>query len=130
MVRTVAERALTRQGYTVITASDGEQGLGPPRPAPTKIDLLISDVVMPVMDGPTMVREARAAHPAPADAVHVGLCRGAAAQVDRHRRGRLPAQALLGEPAAEAARDVLGAAREAASAAIATEVVPLISEDE
>ena len=27
MVRAVAERALVRQGYTVLTASDGEQGL-------------------------------------------------------------------------------------------------------
>ncbi len=62
MVRTVAERALTRQGYTVLTASDGEQGLeilarGQP------IDLLISDVVMPNMDGPTMVAHARRARP-------------------------------------------------------------------
>ena len=62
MVRTVAERALTRQGYTVITANNGEEALevlerGEP------IDLLISDVVMPAMDGPTMVREARKARP-------------------------------------------------------------------
>jgi two-component system cell cycle sensor histidine kinase/response regulator CckA len=58
MVRSVAERALTRHGYTVITADNGEEALeilgkGDP------IDLLISDVVMPGMDGPTMVREAR-----------------------------------------------------------------------
>jgi two-component system cell cycle sensor histidine kinase/response regulator CckA len=62
MVRTVAERALTRQGYTVITANNGEDALevinrGEP------IDLLISDVVMPAMDGPTMVREARKVRP-------------------------------------------------------------------
>ena len=62
MVRTVAERALTRQGYTVITANNGEEALeviarGDP------IDLLISDVMMPVMDGPTMVREARKSRP-------------------------------------------------------------------
>jgi two-component system cell cycle sensor histidine kinase/response regulator CckA len=62
MVRSVAERALTRQGYTVISASDGEQGLARLADA-AKIDLLISDVVMPGMDGPTMVREARASHP-------------------------------------------------------------------
>ncbi len=62
MVRTVAERALTRHGYTVITADNGEEALehlakGEP------IDLLISDVVMPGMDGPTMVREARKSRP-------------------------------------------------------------------
>ena len=95
MVRTVAERALTRHGYNVITASNGEEALdvidrGEP------IALLISDVVMPEMDGPTMVREARKSRPELPDPVHVGLCRGAAAQVDRHRQCRLPAQALLG----------------------------------
>jgi two-component system, cell cycle sensor histidine kinase and response regulator CckA len=62
MVRTVAERALTRQGYSVLTANNGEEALeiinrGDP------IDLLISDVVMPVLDGPTMVREARKIRP-------------------------------------------------------------------
>jgi len=62
MVRNVAERALTRHGYTVITADNGEEALeivakGEP------IDLLISDVVMPGMDGPTVVREARKSRP-------------------------------------------------------------------
>ena len=58
MVRAVAERALTRQGYTVLTAENGEAALeliersGRP-------DMLISDVVMPGMDGPTMVRQVR-----------------------------------------------------------------------
>jgi two-component system cell cycle sensor histidine kinase/response regulator CckA len=62
MVRSVAERALTRHGYTVITADNGEDALavlGTGEP----IDLLISDVVMPGMDGPTMVREARKSRP-------------------------------------------------------------------
>ena len=62
MVRTVAERALTRHGYTVITADNGEDALEIiARNEP--IDLLISDVVMPGMDGPTMVREARQSRP-------------------------------------------------------------------
>jgi two-component system cell cycle sensor histidine kinase/response regulator CckA len=62
MVRAVAERALTRQGYSVLTAENGEIGLqlleknGRP-------DLLVSDVVMPTMDGPTMVRRAREKYP-------------------------------------------------------------------
>jgi len=62
MVRAVAERALVRQGYTVTTASDGEEGVeriadsGP-------FDLVVSDVVMPSMDGPAMAREIRKVHP-------------------------------------------------------------------
>ncbi|MEZ5709610.1 MAG: response regulator [Blastomonas sp.] len=58
MVRAVAERALSRQGYKVVTASDGEEGLarfadsGP-------FHLVVSDVVMPNMDGPAMAAELR-----------------------------------------------------------------------
>ncbi|WP_434800787.1 ATP-binding protein, partial [Blastomonas fulva] len=58
MVRAVAERALTRQGFTVVTATDGEDGLerltdsGP-------FDLVVSDVVMPNLDGPGMAMEMR-----------------------------------------------------------------------
>ncbi|UUR09006.1 hybrid sensor histidine kinase/response regulator [Sphingomonas glaciei] len=62
MVRTVAERALTRQGYTVLTAANGEEALEIVGRGEV-IDLLITDVVMPIMDGPTMVREARLTRP-------------------------------------------------------------------
>ncbi|MDO7844364.1 hybrid sensor histidine kinase/response regulator [Sphingomonas immobilis] len=62
MVRTVAERALVRQGYTVLTAEHGEAALEC-LAANGRPDLLISDVMMPVMDGPTMVRHARAQYP-------------------------------------------------------------------
>ncbi|PZO87457.1 MAG: hybrid sensor histidine kinase/response regulator, partial [Sphingomonas sanxanigenens] len=62
MVRAVAERALTRHGYKVITAANGEEALE--RLAESAaIDLLVSDVVMPTMDGPTMARHARARNP-------------------------------------------------------------------
>src|SRR5690606_18062945 len=50
MVRAVAERALTRQGYTVVTASDGYEGVEAMRRNPD-FDLVVSDVVMPSMDG-------------------------------------------------------------------------------
>jgi two-component system, cell cycle sensor histidine kinase and response regulator CckA len=62
MVRTVAERALTRHGYKVITASNGEEALEVIGRG-DDIALLITDVVMPAMDGPTMVREARKTRP-------------------------------------------------------------------
>jgi two-component system cell cycle sensor histidine kinase/response regulator CckA len=62
MVRTVAERALTRQGYKVLTATNGEEALEIVNRG-DEIALLISDVVMPLMDGPTMVREARKSRP-------------------------------------------------------------------
>ena len=62
MVRTVAERALTRHGYNVLTANNGEEALEIVDRG-DEIALLISDVVMPLMDGPTMVREARKTRP-------------------------------------------------------------------
>ena len=59
MVRAVAERALVRQGYVVETARDGEEALA--LFAEGKgYDLIVSDVVMPNMDGPAMARELRA----------------------------------------------------------------------
>ena len=59
MVRAVAERALVRAGYTVTTASDGEEGLGIVANGDTQFDLIVSDVVMPAMDGPAMARAIR-----------------------------------------------------------------------
>jgi two-component system, cell cycle sensor histidine kinase and response regulator CckA len=66
MVRAVAERALERQGYRVLTATNGEEALellGTLEADGEQIDLLISDVVMPTMDGPTLVRHARERFP-------------------------------------------------------------------
>ncbi|MFM5953008.1 MAG: response regulator [Novosphingobium sp.] len=62
MVRAVAERALTRAGYTVTTASDGDVGLEIVTGG-AEFDLVVSDVVMPAMDGPSMVREIRQRQP-------------------------------------------------------------------
>ncbi|MBB5687343.1 hybrid sensor histidine kinase/response regulator [Sphingobium boeckii] len=62
MVRAVAERALTRHGYTVLTATNGEEALEV-LAGDIAIDLLVSDVVMPTMDGPTMVKIARETFP-------------------------------------------------------------------
>jgi len=58
-VRMFACRALTNKGYTVLEASSGEEGLQILQETEEQIDLLISDVIMPIMDGPTLVKEAR-----------------------------------------------------------------------
>jgi two-component system, cell cycle sensor histidine kinase and response regulator CckA len=62
MVRAVAERALVRQGYTVETACDGEEALALFAEG-KNYDLVVSDVVMPNMDGPAMARELRVRRP-------------------------------------------------------------------
>ena len=62
MVRAVAERALTRAGYAVTCCSDGEEGLAEITNG-GEFDLIVSDVVMPGMDGPAMARGIRELHP-------------------------------------------------------------------
>ncbi|QDH36162.1 response regulator [Porphyrobacter sp. YT40] len=58
MVRIVAERALARAGYTVTACANGEEGLAAIVEG-GEFDIVVSDVVMPGMDGPAMVREIR-----------------------------------------------------------------------
>ena len=62
MVRAVAERALSRAGYEVTACSGGEEGLEAIQKG-GQFDIVVSDVVMPGMDGPAMVREIRKARP-------------------------------------------------------------------
>ncbi|MHB8886567.1 MAG: cell cycle histidine kinase CckA [Methylovirgula sp.] len=58
-VRAFGARALTARGYTVIEAATGSEALEVAEENVGKIDLIISDVVMPEMDGPTMFGELR-----------------------------------------------------------------------
>jgi two-component system, cell cycle sensor histidine kinase and response regulator CckA len=62
-VRSFAARALKMRGYTVLEASGGEAALEIVRRHAEAIDLLVTDVVMPGMDGPTLVRAARRLRP-------------------------------------------------------------------
>ncbi len=50
-VRVVATAALERRGYRVLSAADGESALAISRAFPGRIDLLVTDVVMPGMHG-------------------------------------------------------------------------------
>ena len=63
-VRTLAARALERDGHAVETASDGAQGLDRIREASGAYDLVLSDIRMPEMDGIEMAVKAAAAFPA------------------------------------------------------------------
>jgi two-component system cell cycle sensor histidine kinase/response regulator CckA len=61
-VRIFGARALRNKGYKVLEAKSGEDALETIRGGET-IDLLITDVVMPRMDGPALIREVRQTHP-------------------------------------------------------------------
>jgi two-component system cell cycle sensor histidine kinase/response regulator CckA len=62
-VRAFAARALRNKGYTVIEAASGEQALALPADQLDRVELLISDVVMPNLDGPTLAAELRSRRP-------------------------------------------------------------------
>ncbi|MCU4655209.1 ATP-binding protein [Roseibacterium sp. SDUM158016] len=57
-VRAFASRALRLRGYTVYEADNAEAALETLRKRGAEIDLFVTDVVMPGMDGPSWVREA------------------------------------------------------------------------
>ncbi len=62
-VRAFSARALRNKGYNVLEARSGEAALELLAEQQTPIDLLITDVVMPRIDGPTLVREVRSERP-------------------------------------------------------------------
>ena len=58
-VRGIAASLLASRGYEVSEAEDGERALAIIKDNPEGFDLVISDVIMPGMDGPTLIKEAR-----------------------------------------------------------------------
>jgi two-component system cell cycle sensor histidine kinase/response regulator CckA len=62
-VRSFAARALRMRGYNVLEASGGEEALEIVQSGRSEIHLLITDVVMPNMDGPTLVRHVKELKP-------------------------------------------------------------------
>ncbi|KQT57418.1 MULTISPECIES: cell cycle histidine kinase CckA [unclassified Aureimonas] len=62
-VRAGNVRALKMRGYEVHEASSGVEALEVMEAIGGRVDLVVSDVVMPEMDGPTLLREMRAKRP-------------------------------------------------------------------
>ncbi|MEO9336602.1 response regulator [Mesorhizobium sp. SB112] len=62
-VRTLAARALEREGHTVELAADGAQGLCLINAARGQYDLVVSDIRMPEMDGIEMAKTAALSFP-------------------------------------------------------------------
>lgn len=64
VVRELAVRVLTQQGYTVLSARDGEDALNLVEVQPDRqIDLLITDLSMPRMSGDVLAKKLTAIHP-------------------------------------------------------------------
>jgi two-component system cell cycle sensor histidine kinase/response regulator CckA len=62
-VRSFAARALRLRGYTVVEAASGEEALEILKDPNLHVDIMLSDVIMPGLDGPGWVREAQKARP-------------------------------------------------------------------
>ena len=62
-VRAFASRALRLRGYTVLEAESAEEALRLLEDKDLVVDVFVTDVVMPGIDGPTWVRKAKAERP-------------------------------------------------------------------
>jgi len=62
-LREVTRRILTRNGYTVVTASSGAQAMEIAASHDGPIDLVLTDVIMPTMQGPAVASEMRRIRP-------------------------------------------------------------------
>ena len=58
-VRNIATRLLMQRGYQVTSAGDGEEALEILQNDPNSFDLVLSDVVMPGLDGPGLLKAAK-----------------------------------------------------------------------
>ncbi len=62
-LRQLNARGLASRGYTVLEAGNGVEAIEVLERSDKEIDLVVSDVVMPEMDGPTLLRELRTRNP-------------------------------------------------------------------
>ena len=62
-IRVSAARALEAKGYRVLTADSGEEAADIFEAENGAVDLLLTDVIMPELDGPSLVRRLRVARP-------------------------------------------------------------------
>jgi two-component system cell cycle sensor histidine kinase/response regulator CckA len=62
-LRSLNARGLRSRGYSVIEASNGIEAMEALDEKNGAVDLVVSDVVMPEMDGPTLLKEMRARNP-------------------------------------------------------------------
>ncbi|MGD0251451.1 MAG: PAS domain S-box protein [Verrucomicrobiota bacterium] len=62
-IRNLAQRALERFGYRVLLAADGSEAVSLYAPRRNEIDVVITDMVMPVMDGPATIAALKIINP-------------------------------------------------------------------
>jgi two-component system, cell cycle sensor histidine kinase and response regulator CckA len=93
-VRAFASRALRMRGYTVLEAENAEQALKTLEDPSLEVDIFVTDVVMPGMDGPSWVREALIKRPD----VRVIFVSGYAEDCLSEGQARIPNSVFLPKP--------------------------------
>jgi two-component system cell cycle sensor histidine kinase/response regulator CckA len=93
-VRAFASRALRMRGYTVIEAESAEEALATLEDPALKVDLFVTDVIMPGLDGPSWVKKAREARPG----VKVIFVSGYAEDSFGEDKARIPNSVFLPKP--------------------------------
>ncbi|MDR7125243.1 two-component system cell cycle sensor histidine kinase/response regulator CckA [Pseudorhodobacter sp. 4114] len=93
-VRAFASRALRLRGYTVLEADCAEEALRLLEDRSLAIDVFVTDVVMPGMDGPSWVKLAREARPD----VRVVFMSGYAEDCLSEEQARMPNSVFLAKP--------------------------------
>ncbi|MES2522029.1 MAG: PAS domain S-box protein [Gemmatimonadota bacterium] len=90
----IAQRTLERFGYRVLTAGDGVEALALYRERGAEIDVVLTDMAMPVMDGPALIAALRELDPA----VRVIGSSGLASVESVERLPGLPVAAFVPKP--------------------------------
>ena len=93
-VRAFASRALRMRGYTVLEAENAEQALRTLLDPTLEVDVFVTDVVMPGMDGPSWVRQAMVVRPN----VRVIFVSGYAEESVLEGQARIPNSVFLPKP--------------------------------
>lgn len=93
-VRAFASRALRMRGYTVIEADCAEEALETLEDKDLEVDIFVTDVIMPGMDGPTWVAEALKTRPD----VKVVFVSGYAEDHFTEQQARIPNSVFLPKP--------------------------------
>ncbi len=93
-VRAFASRALRMRGYTVLEAENAEEALKTLEDPTLEVDIFVTDVVMPGMDGPSWVRQALLTRPD----VRVIFVSGYAEDCLSEGQARIPNSVFLPKP--------------------------------
>ena len=93
-VRAFASRALRMRGYTVLEAESAEEALEKLQDPTLEVDIFVTDVVMPGLDGPTWVKKALEDRPN----VRVIFVSGYAEDALSEMQARIPNSVFLPKP--------------------------------